>query len=95
MSQIQRRVVCAAIRGEDGSLLLGIRHYSHDMYAQITARRDGENFMHRHDCDQGFVDQHGLFMSRGEAYLVALGANQIIRPEACLHKAELYSESLY
>lgn len=94
----QRRVVCAAVRAADGSLLLGIRHYSRDMHEQIAARRDGEKFKHRHDEDQGFVDQHGRWMSREEAALVALEARQIVRPEAIgrgLDGPKLYSEGLY
>ena len=63
----ERRVVCAAIRAADGEVLLGIRHYSRDMHRQIEARKDGEKFLHRHDEDQGFVDQRGIF--RGGAIL--------------------------
>lgn len=93
-----RRVVCAAIRAADGSVLLGIRHYSADMHAQIEARHDGEKFKHRLDEDQGFVDQHGVFMDRREAYRVAQIAQQIFRPAACgdgLDGPRLYSEGLY
>lgn len=93
-----RRVVCAAIRGIDGRILLGVRHYSRDMHDQIRYRVDGKNFEHRHDEDQGFVDQHGVFMDREEAYRVAEAAGQIVRPEACgngLNGPKLYSEGLY
>lgn len=93
-----RRVVCAAIRASDGGVLLGIRHYSADMHTQINARMDRLKFLHRHDEDQGFVDQHGVFMSREEAYLVAETANQILHPEHCgegLDGKKLYSEGLY
>ena len=96
--QPQRRVVCAAIRSADGHVLLGIRHYSMDMHAQIAARRDGEKFKHRNDEDQGFVDQWGNFMSREVAYQVAQRAGQIWRPQACgegLNGPKLYSEGLY
>jgi len=93
-----RRVVCAAIRAADGDVLLGIRHYSADMHRQIAARRDGEKFKHRLDGDQGFVDQHGTFMSREEAYAVAALARQITDLDACgkgLNGPKLYSEGLY
>lgn len=92
------RVVCAAIRAADGSVLLGIRHYSADMHSQIAARHDGEKFKHRLDEDQGFVDQHGNFMSREQAYRLAAQNGQIVRPEACGHGVNgprLYSEGLY
>lgn len=98
-----RRVVCAAIRAADGSLLLGIRHYSGDMVRQMTQRVDGRKFENRLDEDQGFVDQHGVFMDRFEAYRVALDAEQIINPNLCgfgidgtgVAAAKLYSEGLY
>ena len=93
-----RRVVCAAIRAADGSVLLGIRHYSRDMHEQIETRIDGAKFKHRHDEDQGFVDQHGVYVSREEAYQVAKAANQLYRPNACgegLDGMKLYSEGLY
>lgn len=95
---IQRRIVCAAVRAQDGELVLGIRHYSQDMWAQIHARRDGEKFCHRHDEDQGFVDQRGVWLDRHEAYKVAEAAGQVTNPEACgkgLEGPKLYSEGLY
>lgn len=94
-----RRVVCAAIRAADGSVLLGIRHYSADMHRQIELRTDGAKFRNRLDDDQGFVDQHGVFMSRAEAYLVARHAGQYIDMNRCSknvdHEWQLYSEGLY
>lgn len=94
-----RRVVCAAIRAADGEVLLGIRHYSRDMHRQIEMRTDGAKFRHRHDEDQGFVDQHGDFMSRQEAAQVAKKAGQPIRLEACAFDMDgnlkLHSEGLY
>jgi len=96
--KMQRRIVCAAIRAADGRLLLGIRHYSPDMHKQIDARTDGHKFNRRLDEDQGFVDQHGVFLSREEAYCVAETAGQIVRPKACgvgLSGPRLYSEGIY
>ncbi len=100
MERSERRVVCAAIRAADGSVLLGIRHYSRDMHAQIQARgmMDGQKFIRRMDEDQGFVDQYGVFMSREEAYRVAEASGQLRYPEACgngLNGPRLYSEGLY
>lgn len=100
----QRRVVCAAIRAADGELLLGIRHYSEDMHQQIRMRIDGTKYKHRHDEDQGFVDQHGVWLSREEAFIVADAARQITSLGACgtglsqdgrTVVARLYSEGLY
>lgn len=99
---MSRRVVCAAIRNAAGDLLLGIRHYSADMHRQIEARRDGESFCHRHDEDQGFVDQYGVYMDRFEAFEVADVAGQIIYVSKCgtglrgmVIAGKLYSEGLY
>lgn len=93
-----RRVVAAAIRAADGSVLIGIRHYSRDMHEQIAQRKDGYKFTHRNDHDQGFVDQYGVYMDREEAYRVALAADQIVYPHFCGHGIDgpkLYSEGLY
>ncbi len=93
-----RRIVCAAIRASDGSVVLGIRHYSADMHRQLDVRTDRQKFLHRHDEDQGFVDQHGTFLTREEAYSVAQAAGQILHPEHCgqgLDGPKLYSEGLY
>lgn len=92
------RIVCAAIRAADGDLLIGIRHYSRDMHQQIRARRDGRKFKHRDDKDQGFVDQHGTYYSREDAYRVAHANGQITRPRASdetVDAPKLYSEGLY
>jgi len=94
-----RMVVCAAIRAEDGDVLIGIRHYSADMHRQIVARSDGQKFCRRHGDDQGFVDQHGAYMTRAEAYRVAEYAGQIINQKACTETPRfgwlLFSEALY
>ncbi len=102
MSQFQqanvgRRIVCSAVRAEDGSVLIGIRHYSADMHEQIAARADGEKFRHRPGRDNGFVDQHGKFLTRAEAYQVAYYAKQIVRttPFAFYEPPLLDSEALY
>lgn len=90
----ERRVVCAAIRAENGDVIVGIRHYSQDMHYQIRNRLDGHRFENRFDDDQGFVNTWGEYLTRKQAYLVALANGQIIRPEAC-PGGVLYSEGLY
>lgn len=93
-----RRVVCAAIRASDGEVLLGVRHYSPDMHSQIEARHDGHKFCHRHGLDQGFVDQHGVYLTREEAFAVAQADGQVRHPECCGRGPDgptLYSEGLY
>ena len=93
-----RHIVCAAIRAENGDVLLGIRHYSLDMVSNIRSLPDGNKFSHRHSDDQGFVDQFGKYLTRSEAYVVALNAGQILYPNACCEedgKMCLFSEGLY
>ena len=96
--RLNRRVVCAAIRADDGSILIGIRHYSQDMHMQIDSRNDGEKFTHRGGHDQGFVDQYGTYMDRLEAFKIASEAGQIFDIDACSYTPDgikLYSEGLY
>jgi hypothetical protein len=88
------RVVCAAIRAEDGSLLLGIRHFSEDMHAQLRMRIDGSKFHHRQGDGQGFVDQNGAYLTREQALEVALTAGQVIR-RVSGDAGRLHSENLY
>ncbi len=98
----ERRVVCAAIRAESGKLLLGIRHYSEDMKAQLFHRADATDFFNRKGADQGFVDQYGVYMTREEAWRVAYVGGQISNakfiegttrsPDT---QPKLYSEDLY
>lgn len=87
-----QRVVCAAIRASDGEVLIGIRHYSTDMHSQIRARPDGAKFYG--ECEQGFVDQWGNYLSRTEARVIAEKRSQIVRNHH-LNGDELFSEHLY
>ena len=91
----QRRIVCAAIRGQGGGLILGIRHYDLSMLGQLKYRDDAWKLRHRSGDDQGFVDQHGVYMTREEAYRVASEAGQILYPQACTPAGVLFSEALY
>ena len=85
---MQRRVVCAANRFHDGVIILGARHWDQLM-------RDHAIQLGRMQCgaEQGFIDQFRVFMTREEAWQVAVDAGQIIRDVGC--SGELYSENLY
>jgi hypothetical protein len=68
------------------------------MHDQLAQRADRDRFLLRLDPNQGFVDQHGVYMTREEAYRVAEAAGQIAYPERCgrgLEGPKLYSEGLY
>lgn len=89
---IGRRVVCAAIQLPTGQLILGARHMDQCMINQLM-------IMHLPSLPfgstQGFIDQHGTFMDRSEAWAVACASHQVIRRVGGNHQAELYSENLY
>lgn len=88
-----RRVVCAAIRlHEHGRILVvGPRHYDATMQKAISAT--GINVELKTE-EQGFIDQHGVFMTRQEALTVARAAGQI-RYRCGGDEHALYSENLY
>lgn len=90
--QHHRRVVCAANRYGDKLMLLGARHWDKQMHAQ--ADRIGFNRSHYEQEEQGFIDQFGVFMSRSEAFQVAMAAGQIIRRVGG-DEGTLYTENLY
>ncbi len=85
-----RMVVCAANRNvRTGQLALGPRHFDPSMRRQIDAYVTGELTLrpqlgmgdrYRQEwrtANQGFIDQHGQFMTREEAWVVALAAGQV------------------
>lgn len=88
----ERSVVCAANRYGD-LIFVGVRHFcpvmqfnmrSHDIPA--LRRERGE--------EQGFIDQHGVFMTRREAALVAKASGQLDRYNGFVPEV-LFSEDLY
>ena len=98
-----RFVVCAANRvnnpKEPGKYLIvaGARHFDAIMHQQIKQ-------LHQiHDLDgmalrweQGFIDQHGVFMDRREALQVATEAGQLnTRRSKTSPEDRLFSEDLY
>lgn len=87
----QRRVVCAANRHLDTNVLvIGPRHYDETMHKHIAQL----GYRH-HPMEQGFIDQHGDFLSREEALIVARAANQIRVKSGDPDSDELFSEDLY
>lgn len=84
------RIVCAAIKNAQGSVICSARHFDGLMRAQIAIHsEDGWQ-----QAEQGFVDQRGGFWTRKEAYLIAKAAGQIFRRVGGDDKC-LYSENLY
>ena len=87
----KRRIVCAANKFPDGTMILGVRHWDPVMREQ--ARRIGYSEKSNGVCEQGFLDNHQSFVTREEAWVIANEAGQIIHrcggDEGCL-----YSENI-
>lgn len=86
----QRRIVCAAVLVNE-HIVCSARHYDPLMLAQmelIAEAYSGAN------VEQGFIDQHGKFLTREEAWAVATEAGQIMRRVGG-DEGRLYSENLY
>lgn len=97
MTEQTRFVVCAACKHVGTGLIIpGPRHFDETMRALIEAalKKDGE---WPRDFEEGFIDQHGVFMDREEAMLVARKARQFVDVwEGCGgNQRTLYSEGLY
>lgn len=90
IDDMPRMVVCAAMKHDDGRIIASPRHF--DTIARQAAK---DGFWG--DCEQGFVDQRGVFMSRTEAWKVACDARQIRRRVGGdgTDGGTLYSENLY
>jgi hypothetical protein len=86
---IMRKVVCAAIRNQSKLIICGARHFDSIMCNQIESSTDDWD-----GAEQGFIDQFGFFMTREEAYDVAVEAEQIIRRVGG-DEGKLFSENLY
>ncbi|HPH69226.1 MAG TPA: hypothetical protein PLF40_25910, partial [Kofleriaceae bacterium] len=70
----QLRIVCAAVMLDDGTILLGPRHWDARMHAafELSGKTNTDNTI------EGFIDQHGTFFDREESLLIALAAGQRI-----------------
>lgn len=86
---MDRRIVCAANKWDDGTIIIGVRHWDKFMHKQADAYGISSK---KHE--QGFIDQYGVFMTREEALELALKNGQRIRRCGGDSK-ELYSENLY
>lgn len=86
-----RRVVCAAVKYPDGTVLVGPRHFDAVMLAQYrrAGLKSGED-----ESIKGFLDQEGRFMTREEAHVVATEQGQI-RRHLPGDNNRLFSENLY
>ena len=88
---IPERIVCAANKFEDGTIVLGVRHGCEIMLA--SAKKMGyKNLLM---TEQGFYTNWQRFVTREEAMTIAREQGQIFRPEGTHNPNVLYSECLY
>lgn len=86
----ERIVVCSALQNlKTGLIICGARHFDKIMHDQIHAIGGDWD-----DADQGFIDQHGEFLTRETAYLIAKESGQIIKRVGGDNE-KLFSENLY
>ncbi len=90
--EVKPMIVCAANRHRDtGLIICGARHF--DPIMRATMHKLG-GFPYWGNCDQGFINQRGEFLTREEAYVIALGNGQIKR-RCGGDNGTLFSENLY
>ena len=94
------RVVCAAIRHKDGTVIAGTRHYDSIMRATILRMFKGQpnevvaaREAGWYDCEQGFLNNKQEYLTREQAWKVAEAAKQIRQVTGT--PGALYSEDLY
>ena len=91
---IGHRIVCAANRY--GTIVVaGVRH--HDMLMNETIRlyKEHVGLDEEDKAEQGFVDNNGNFLSREEAWEVALVAGQILRRVGGDDRGRLFSDNMW
>lgn len=104
------RIICAAVRRPDGCVVAGPRHFDQTMWCQILGitpaafrriqaepNRDGVPPAVKawQGAEEGFIDQHGAFYTREEAWAIALERKQIDPQELMWQPGRLHSEHLY
>jgi hypothetical protein len=89
----EQKIVCAAQRNYAGIIVTGARHFDRTM-VNMMELLDPQWKHQWSQSECGFIDQFGTFLTREQAWIVALRNNQIIKrvggDEGCL-----YSENLY
>ena len=92
---MEQRVVCAAMRcRKTGKIVASVRHWDKICNQYFDSKEDA---IFEFDDEQGFLDNRWNFLTREEAWKVAVGACQIIRRVGgdTANGGRLYSENLY
>lgn len=82
-----KRIVCAAVKFTNGTVILGARHYDKSMVDVILKLPEMK------ESEQGFIDQYGNFYNREDSLKIATTAEQLRRKTG--NKHQLFSEDLY
>jgi hypothetical protein len=101
MIELTRRIVCAAMRREDGRIICSPRHMDETFWKQVLNVSVLDFTLPMPDavkewqgCDQGFINSWGEYLTREEAWIVAAHNKQIINDQdwqiGCLHSEHLY-----
>lgn len=85
------RIVCAAIQLVDGLIIPSARHFDMTMRLVLVSMQGEKRLA---GARQGFIDQHGTFYDREQAWDIAKSQDQIRRELSC-GVGTLYSENLY
>lgn len=90
--KVERVIVCAANRHKD-FIVTGSRHFSVPML--FTMNLLGGDALHAYgECEQGFIDQYGMFWNRTDAYNLCVSQGRKLLDEG-QSNCELFSEHLY
>lgn len=95
-AEAERRVVCAAIEIEQRIIITGARHYDsimNSMIDQLFSEEEFNQLMNDGLVLDGFIDNKGKFLCRGEAWIIAERQGQIILDTGS--NGTLFSENLY
>jgi len=86
------RIVCAANRNGNGTVVCSVRHMDPLMHKTIDLLRSDSSF-----SEQGFINTKGTFLNRQEAWKAASKNNQIKYRVGgdTSNGGTLYSENLY
>ena len=90
-------IVCAALRYPGGLLVVGPRHFDKTMQAQLHRLRHSDAITSDMQPEQGFIDQHGVYINRRNAWIEAEKCEQIRKRVGgdTINGGTLFSENLY
>lgn len=90
------RIVCAASRLPDGQVIGSVRHSDALFvgFVERIAKAEGRHPLENAVDEQGFIDQHGAFYTREDAWVIAEAQGQIAYA-GNWGTGVLYSENLY